>query len=131
MLKSPKKLMLSAIIKFVVGISILGAFLFFCGGDFAYLNAWIYISAFAVCIFSLGVYLFTKDKELLEKRLNSKEKEDAQKAYTVSASVSLIATFGVCGLDYRFSWSSIPIAVVIIALVVMLAGYPRPNRTLR
>ena len=36
---------------------------------------------------------------------------------------SFIATFGVCGLDYRFGWSSVPFAAVIAALVTMLAGY--------
>ena len=101
----------------------MGSFLFLCGGDFGYWNAWVYIAAFAVCIFSFGVYLYTTDKELLEKRLNTKESESAQKAYTLSAGLSFIVTFGVCGLDYRFGWSNISFAIIIIALVIMLVGF--------
>ena len=66
-----KKLMLSAISKFAIGISILGAFLFLCGGDLRYWNAWLYLGVFALSIFFFGVYLYTTDKELLQKRLNT------------------------------------------------------------
>ena len=118
-----KKLMFSAITKFVIGIVVLGAFLFIAGGDFRYWNAWLFLAAFSVSIFLFGVYLFTTDKELLQKRLNSKEKEEEQKAYTLAAGRSFLATYGVCGLDYRFGWSRVPLAAVIIALVIMLAGF--------
>jgi protein-S-isoprenylcysteine O-methyltransferase Ste14 len=123
MIKKPKILMLSAITKFVAGIILFGAFLFICGGGFRYWNAWIYITTFAICIFFFGVYLYITDKELLEKRINTKEKGNAQKAYTFSAGFSFLATFFTCGLDYRFGWSNIPLVVVIIALIIMLAGY--------
>lgn len=118
-----RKLMLSAIKKFAIGIAILGAFLFLCGGDFRYWNAWLYLSVFALCIFFFGLYLYKTDKELMQKRLNSKEKEKEQDAYNFAAGLSFLATFGVCGLDYRFGWSHIPLAVVIVALAVMLGGY--------
>ena len=63
--ESNKTLMMSAITRFVVGISIFGAFLFLCAGNFGYWNAWVFISAFAVCVFGFGVYLYRTDKELL------------------------------------------------------------------
>ena len=118
-----KKLVLSALAKFVFGIGILGLFLFLCAGDIRYWNAWLYLTVFAVCIFSFGAYLFTKDKELLEKRLNSKEKEKEQAIYTFAAGVSFFSIFGVCGLDYRFGWSPVPVAAVIISLIVMISGF--------
>ena len=118
-----RKLMLSAISKLVIGIAILGAFLFLCGGNFQYWNAWLYLSVFALCIFFFGLYLYRTDKELLQKRLNSKEKEKAHDVYTFAAGLSFLATFGTCGLDYRFGWSHVPLAVVIAALTVMLGGY--------
>ena len=118
-----RKLMLSAISKLAIGIAILGAFLFLCGGDFQYWNAWLYLSVFALSIFFFGLYLYKTDKELLQKRLNSKEKEKEQDVYTFAAGLSFLATFGVCGLDYRFGWSHVPLAVVIAALAVMLGGY--------
>ena len=37
--------------------------------------------------------------------------------------MSFLATFGVCGLDYRFGWSYVSVAAVVIAEAVMLGGY--------
>jgi len=115
--------MLSAIKKFVIGMTVLGAFLFLCGGSLGYWNAWLYLGTFAVCIFFFGVYLYTTDKELLQKRLNSKEKEKEQDVYTFSAGISLFSMPVISGLDYRYDWSDVPFSAVIIALVIMLAGF--------
>jgi protein-S-isoprenylcysteine O-methyltransferase Ste14 len=118
-----KKLMLTAIKKFVYGIVLLGLLLFINAGDMHYWNAWIYLIIFAASIFVFGVYLYVKNKELLQKRLDSKEKEEEQSNYTFMASISLFLMFVVCGLDYRFGWSAVPIVAIIIALIIMLVGY--------
>lgn len=122
-LKHNKKLMLSAVKRFGLGIVILGLFLFLCAGDIHYWNAWLYLIALSVSIFFFGVYLYTNDQELLQKRLNTKEKEEEQKAYVYIAGISFLATFGVCGFDHRFGWSHVPLVVVMIALVTMLLGF--------
>ena len=118
-----KKLLLSAIIKFAAGIGMLGLILFLCAGDIRYWNAWILLGTFAACIASFGACLYLKDKELLRKRLNSKETEKGQDVYTVAAGVTFFGMFGISGLDYRFGWSYVPAAAVATALAVMLAGY--------
>jgi len=71
----------------------------------------------------LGVYLYKSDKELLRKRLNSKEKEEEQRVYHLLSSISLLATFSVSGFDDRFGWSHVPPMVVVLALFIMIAGY--------
>lgn len=118
-----KHLLFSAAKRFGVGIILLGAFLFLCAGDLFFWHAWLYLAALAAAILIFGAYLYTRDRELLQKRLNTKEKEEAQKAYAYITSVSFLATFLVCGLDYRFGWSHVPLAAIITALLVMLAGY--------
>lgn len=118
-----KALAVSGIKRFGLGIIILGAFLFLCAGDLGYWNAWLYLVSLAVAIFSLGAYLYARDPELLQKRLQSKENESAQKAYVLITAASFLATFGLCGLDHRFGWSRVPPVVAVIALLVMLAGY--------
>jgi len=118
-----KVLILSALKRFCLGIVILGLILFLCAGDINYWNAWLYLTALSISIFLFGVFLYIKDKELLQKRLNTGEKEEEQKAYTFIAGLSFLSTFVVCGLDYRFNWSHVPFAASIIALLIMLAGF--------
>lgn len=122
-MESNRKLLRSALARFGAGIGILGLFLFLCAGDLRYWNAWLYLAVFAVLIFSFGVYLYRNDQELLQKRLNSREKEKEQGVYTYVAGISFLLTFGVCGLDYRFGWSHVPLPAVIGALIIMLAGF--------
>lgn len=116
-------LLLSALRKFGLGMLILGLYLFLCAGTVRYWNAWVFLLAFAVCLLFFGIYLYRTDQEQLQKRLNSKEKESEQKAYTYLASISFLVTFGLCGFDYRFGWSHVPVAAVVIALIVMLGGF--------
>ncbi len=122
-MNNKKKLIRSALTKFILGIGILGLFLFLSAGDIHYWNAWLFLIAFALCIFSFGATLFAKDKELLQKRLNSKEKEKEQDVYTFATGLSFLGVFGVGGLDYRFGWSVVPVGAVVTALTVMLAGF--------
>ena len=118
-----EKLLLPTLIKFSLEIGIFGLFLFLCAGDILFWNAWLYLTVYMVAIFSLCIYLYINDKELLQKRLNSNEKEKVQDVYNFATGVSFISIFVICGFDYRFDWSPVPVAVVIIALVIMLVGY--------
>jgi len=122
-MENNRKLLLSALTKYGRGLGILGLFLFLCAGDIRYWNAWLYLAVFAVSSFSFGIYLYLNDKDLLKKRLNSKEKEKEQNVYTYAAGISLLSMYGVCGLDYRFDWSHLPFSAVTIALIIMLAGF--------
>ena len=116
-------LLVSAAKRFGLGIVLLGLFLFFCAGDIRFWNAWLYLAALSFAILFFGIYLYTNDKELLQKRLNTKEKEAEQRAYAIITSLSFLATFGVCGLDHRVGWSHVPPVAVLLALIVMLGGY--------
>jgi protein-S-isoprenylcysteine O-methyltransferase Ste14 len=118
-----KKLILYAIIKFVFGFGILGLLIFISAGDIQYLYAWLFLGTLSVCIFVFGVFLYIKDKELLEKRLRSKEKQSEQSLYSIVSGVSLLLIFVISGLDYRLKWSKIPMAIVIAALVIMIFGF--------
>lgn len=118
-----RALVRAGVTRFGLGILILGAFLFLCAGTLRYWNAWLYVIALAVMIFSFGVYLYARDQELLQKRLNTKEKEPEQRAYVLLTSLSFLATFGLCGLDARFGWSRVPLGIVIIALLVVAGGF--------
>ena len=74
-------------------------------------------------MFILGIFLFIKSPELLEKRLNAKEKENTQKGVIGFSAILFLASFLIAGFDYRFDWSVIPMWCVILASVILLVSY--------
>ena len=117
------KLLLSAIIKFSFGIIFVGLLLFLPAGTFYYFNAWLFMSLLFIPMFILGIFLFIKSPELLEKRLNAKEKEKTQKGVVGFSAILFLASFLIAGFDYRFDWSVIPMWCVILASVILLVSY--------
>ena len=117
------KLLLSAIIKFSFGIIFVGLLLFLPAGTFNYFNAWLFMSLLFIPMFILGIFLFIKSPELLEKRLNAKEKEKTQKGVVGFSAILFLASFLIAGFDYRFDWSVIPMWCVILASVILLVSY--------
>lgn len=117
------KLIVSALIKYCMGLLMVGLLLFLPAGTFDYWNAWLFICLLFVPMFLLGVILFMKSPQLLEKRLNSKEKESEQAIVVILSLFMFFGGFISCALDYRFGWSDMPVGVVGIAAVVQLASY--------
>jgi protein-S-isoprenylcysteine O-methyltransferase Ste14 len=68
-------------------------------------------------------FLFRNDPALLEKRMKTKEREKEQRVFVLISGLTLIAGFLLPGFDERFSWSSVPLWLVIPATAVMVGGY--------
>lgn len=117
------KLMIQGISKFIMGLLMIGVLLFLPAGTFAYWNAWLFIALLFIPMFCLGIVLFIKAPELLEKRLQSKEKETAQKEVILLSLFVFVGGFVIAALDYRFQWSVLPNWLVIIASVVLVISY--------
>ena len=117
------KLLFQGLTKFLVGFFFVGGLLFIPAGGFHYKNGWLFLALLFIPIFILGVVLYIKAPELLKKRLNSKEKQQTQKAVVGASALLFLAGFVVAGLDYRFSWSFVPSWVVVSASVVLLLSY--------
>ncbi len=117
------KLLLQALTKFVCGLALVGVLLFLPAGTFGFLKGWLFVGLLFVPILVLGIVLFLKAPELLKKRLDSKEKEKSQKSVVALSALGFVAGFVVAGLDFRFGWSRMPEAVVIIAALLFLGAY--------
>lgn len=117
------KLLLNALVKFIVGLSLVGALLFLPAGGFDYMNGWLFIGLLFVPMLILGVVLFIKAPNLLEKRLGVREKENTQKGVVALSGLLFIAGFVVAGLDYRLGWSHVPMWTVTLASVILLVAY--------
>lgn len=117
------KLIVNALVKYCMGLLMVGLLLFLPAGTFAYPNAWLFIALLFIPMLLLGVVLLVKAPELLEKRLHSKEKESEQSVVVVLSLVMFLGGFIVSALDFRFGWSKMSAAVVIAAAVVLLVSY--------
>lgn len=117
------KLFLSALTKFLCGLVLVGALLFLPAGSFAFTGGWIFIGLLFIPMLILGAVLLIKSPELLEKRLDAKEKENTQKSVVALSGLLFLAGFIIAGLDYRFGWSHVPTWLVIVASVILLASY--------
>lgn len=117
------KLFVDALVKFLLGIVLVGILIFLPAGTLSYFNGWLFIGLLFIPMFIFGIYLFIKKPKLLERRLNNKEKVGTQKLVVLISALLFIGGFIVCGLDYRYGWSSIPNYVVIISSIVLLFGY--------
>ena len=117
------KLLFRVITKFIVGLVLVGMLLFLPAGTFVYVNAWMFIALLFIPIFILGVVLFIKSPELLEKRLNAKEEETTQKGVVAISGILFAVGFIIAGLDFRFGWSKVPDWVVVASSFLLLISY--------
>jgi len=117
------KLALNAIVKFTVGFAIFALLLFLPAGTFDYPCAWLMISLLFVPMFILGITLFVKAPDLLKKRLDTREKEKAQKGIVALFTLAFIVGFVTAAFDFRFEWSSVPMWLTLVCSVVFLVGY--------
>lgn len=117
------KLFFQAIIKFLLGLVLVGALLFIPAKTFDYWNAWLFIGLLFIPMFIVGIIMMIKKPMLLEKRLNAKEKETTQKLVVAFSGVMFIIGFIVAGLNYRYEWVVMPNVVVIVASAFFIIAY--------
>lgn len=117
------KLFFQAIIKFILGVLIIGLLLFIPANTINYWNGWLLMGLLFVPMFIAGIILMIKNPELLRKRLNAKETENEQKKVIAFSGLMFILGFIIAGLNYRYNWIVIPNVVVIISSGLFILAY--------
>ena len=117
------KLLLNALAKFVCGLLLVGLLIFLPAGTLAYAGGWLLIGLLFVPMLMAGFVMFFKAPDFLAKRLDVREKQTTQKGVLAFSGLMFVAGFVVAGLDFRFGWSQVPPAVVLIASVLFLSAY--------
>ena len=115
--------MMQALLKAGSGIVLAGLLLFVPAGTLDYPGAWAFMALLFVPMLVFGTVLLVKSPELLKKRLNTREKERAQVIVILLSSLVFIAAFVLAGLDFRFGWTHVPMAVRVISAVLLLLAY--------
>ncbi|HZK21596.1 MAG TPA: isoprenylcysteine carboxylmethyltransferase family protein [Oscillospiraceae bacterium] len=118
-----KLLFVKACVKYVFGVLLLFLLLFIPAGSLRFWNAWLFMALVFIPILIAGVILMIKNPSLLQKRLNSKEKEPEQKRVVLLSAVMFAAGFIVAGLDFRFNWLKVPYTLSIVAVVIFIFSY--------
>lgn len=118
-----KKLFIQAIVKFFLGVVLVGLLVFLPAGSLGFVGGWVFMGILFVPMFIAGVVMMVKNPYLLEKRLNAKEKESEQSLVVKLSGLMFLAGFVVAGLNYRYGWHTLPKAVAIAASVVFIVAY--------
>ena len=117
------KLLISAITKYLMGITLMGTLIFFPAGTLHWSNAWLLMAILFIPMFLMGIVMYVKSPELLTKRLNNKEKRSTQKNVVALSGLIFIGGFVIAGLNYRFGWHTLPNYISYIFATIFIIGY--------
>lgn len=118
-----KKLIVQALTKYIAGIILVGLMIFLPAGTFSYSGGWLFMGLLFVPMLILGIVLLIKAPDLLAKRLINREEQGEQKKVVGFSGLMFLVGFVICGLDFRWGWTMVPSVIVVIAAVMLLAGY--------
>lgn len=116
------KLAMQALASAVLGIIFFALLLCVPAGTIHYWQAWVFIAVFMIATMGPSMYLAVKHPEALARRMHGGPKAETrpvQKLVMWAVLTSVFATGVVSALDWRFGWSSVPTAVVVLGNVVV------------
>ena len=118
-----KKLFFGAILKFVLGVVVVGLLIFLPAGSFSYFYGWLLMGLLFIPMLIAGIVMMIKSPTLLESRLNAKENQKEQGLVQKLSGLMFIVGFVLSGLGYRFGWYVLPLWVVIIGAILFVMAY--------
>ena len=117
------KLFIQGLIKFIIGIILVGLLIFIPAGSINFTKGWLFMGLLFIPMFIVGIILMIFNPKLLERRLNAKEKENDQKIVLLLSGIVFILGFIICGLNYRFNWLRMPYRLTYIFSIMFLIFY--------
>ena len=117
------KLFISAIVKFLLGVVLVGALIFLPAGTLDYVQGWILMGILFIPMFCAGIVMMIKNPRLLASRLDAKEGRKEQSIVVKLSGLMFLCGFIVAGLGVRFEWYMLPMPVNIVGAVLFLIAY--------
>jgi len=117
------KLFFETLLKFLLGIILIGLLIFIPANTIKYWNGWLFMGLLFIPMFIVGIVMMIKAPNLLKSRLDAKEIESEQKSVVILSGLMFLTGFIIAGLDYRFNWIQLPNIIVIIASIIFLLSY--------
>ena len=107
----------------LLAVPALWAILFVPAGTLVYWEAWLYLAILLIPMFFVFRYLLKHDPQLLERRMQMREREVAQRRIITLSYLYFLVAFTLPGFDRRWGWSDVPPLVVIAADLLVMLGY--------
>jgi len=106
--------------------AVMAAILLITAGSVDYWQAWVFLLILITLSLLITIYLIRNDPELLKRRMRggpTAEKRVSQRVIMIFTSLGFIGLLVVPGLDRRFGWSTVPLAIVIAGDALVALGY--------
>ena len=117
------QLLVRAAAAYILAAIVLGVLLFLPAGTLHYPGGQRLMALLLIPMLVLGVALFFRAPALLEKRLNSREKEAVQVGVIAASALMFLLAFVLAGLDFRFGLTHVPDWLMVLACALLLVSY--------
>jgi len=117
------KATITAILRLVIGIPMIGAMFFLPAGTINYWQAWAWLATLFIPMGISLVYLYKIDPRLLERRVRTDETRPEQRRIIAASAIYLLIVFLLPGFDVRYGWSNVPAWLCLAADGIVLASY--------
>lgn len=117
------QLLVRAAAAYILAAIVLGVLLFLPAGTLHYPGGQRLMALLLIPMLVLGVALFFRTPALLEKRLNSREKEAVQVGVIAASALMFLLAFVLAGLDFRFGLTHVPDWLMVLACALLLVSY--------
>ena len=125
------KLFLSAMVKFALGVVLMGALIFLPAGTFEYPQGWLLMGILFIPMFVAGLVMLARNPALLRSRLNAREKRGEQSLVVKLSGLMFLVGFIVAGVSFRRGWLLLPAGGSIVGTVLFLMSYALYAEVLR
>ena len=117
------KFFIEAMVKFALGVVLVGALIFLPAGTFDFWQGWLLMGILFAPMFVAGIVMMFKNPDLLKSRLNAKEKQKEQSIVVKLSGLMFIAGFVLAGLNHRFGWFVLPPWASFVGAGAFLVAY--------
>ena len=113
--------------RFGIGLLVVAVAMFLLAGSLRFWQGWTFLGLAYGPPFMFALYAAKHDPQLLERRMQTMEKNPRQMLANVLASLIIFSTIGLSALDVRFGWSrawlgAVPLWVVVVGQTAVLAA---------
>jgi protein-S-isoprenylcysteine O-methyltransferase Ste14 len=111
------------VLRVFVLVIVFAAFLFIPAGTMRFWQGWTFLAILFIPGIPAFLYLLKHDPELIERRLQTKEKATEQKLLIRLLRPFFVAAYLIPGLDYRIGWSRALLGAVPLWLMLASQGF--------